>query len=205
MKILKRSYPIHLNKTLLRDAYLAARRQHDSHYREEAAENALEHLSTRSIFKNSYSIACYLATKYEFDVLPIIKACWEQQKQVYLPIIIDHQQPVMEFALYREGDSLKENDFGIMEPHKDAEILHAKELDLAIVPLVAFDRFGHRLGMGGGFYDHLFDYKLKTKKAKPFILGASFANQESDVIPNDEWDVMLDGVVTEKELLIFSA
>jgi len=76
-------------------------------------------------------------------------------------------------------------------------------LDIALVPLVAFDDYGRRLGMGGGYYDRTFAYlRHREHWRRPKLIGVAFEFQRVAELPAQPWDVPLDGIITEKGLLL---
>jgi len=91
--------------------------------------------------------------------------------------------------------------FGIPEP-ADGRARPLIAHDVVLTPLVAFDRFGNRLGQGGGFYDRALGCRTG---AKPTIIGVAHAFQEVDSIPSEKWDVPLDAIVTEEAITEFRA
>lgn len=95
-------------------------------------------------------------------------------------------------------DALLAGRFGIREPDADACPIHrVEDVDAALIPGLAWDRAGHRLGRGAGYYDRL----LADPRWRGFRCGLFFAAQETPAIPRDEWDVRLDAVVTEREVV----
>jgi len=108
----------------------------------------------------------------------------------------------MHFAKYSNGQTLSKNRFGIPEPsRKVSGALPTFLLSTVLVPLVAFDLEGNRLGMGGGFYDRLFD--RKRVKRKPRLIGIAYEFQRVSHLPTESWDIPLDGVITEKSFYRF--
>jgi 5-formyltetrahydrofolate cyclo-ligase len=89
--------------------------------------------------------------------------------------------------------------FGIPEPPADCPILDPAEIAVVFLPGLAWDRAGHRLGRGAGYYDRL----LSAPQWHPFRCGLFFAIQEAPAIPVDSWDAPLDAVVTEREVVEF--
>jgi 5-formyltetrahydrofolate cyclo-ligase len=107
------------------------------------------------------------------------------------------------FGPWRQGDALVSNRYGIPEPDLAMESLVApKDLSLVLLPLLGFDRLGHRLGMGGGYYDRSFAFR-RGQAPPPVLVGVAYACQEVDVLGRDEWDVPLDALASERELLGF--
>ena len=107
----------------------------------------------------------------------------------------------LRFAPWRPGDALATNRYGIPEPDVSAASLLAPDaLLLAVLPLVAFDATGTRLGMGGGWYDRSFAFR-RTAGAPPWLVGAGFAAQQLPSLARAAWDVPLDAVCTERATL----
>ena len=107
----------------------------------------------------------------------------------------------MDFVRYQPGELLRLNRFNISEPASAAHIALVEQLDLMLVPLIAFDRTGHRLGMGKGYYDTaLASYRTqRVFQGRPFLCGIGHTCQEVPAIPPDPWDLRLDAVLTERE------
>ena len=98
---------------------------------------------------------------------------------------------------------LRANVFGINEPKPHKPRLTAKHFDAVLMPLVAFDRNGNRLGMGAGFYDRSFAFRNQTAQLKrPLLIGLAHHSQEANSIISDSWDVTLDAIITDRELIL---
>ncbi len=120
-------------------------------YRHMAAASLVRRLATSPLFLRSRRIACYIASDGEMDLQPVMKRLWQMDKSCYLPVIDPLTRNRLGFAPYREGDPLLKNRFGIPEPCSSLHrLVPAWTLDLVLLPLVAFDGEGNRLGMGGG-------------------------------------------------------
>ncbi len=109
----------------------------------------------------------------------------------------------LRFAPWRSGDALVQNRYGIPEPDlSPASQLPPEALSVVLVPLTAFDREGHRLGSGGGWYDRSFAFlRERARPATPLLIGIGYGFQEIDALPAEDWDVPLDLVVTERETI----
>jgi 5-formyltetrahydrofolate cyclo-ligase len=153
------------------------------------------------IFKKSETIACYFPLSFEFDTTSLIHEILLAKKKCFLPVITDDN--LLHFVAYQEGDSLRVNRYGISEPVNAGKIFAAENLDLVLLPLSGFDRLGNRLGSGGGYYDRTFAF-VKKNPGIPLLVGVGYQVQEVDHVPHDSWDIMLDGVLTEKGFLVLS-
>jgi 5-formyltetrahydrofolate cyclo-ligase len=103
----------------------------------------------------------------------------------------------LRFAPWRPGDPLVTNRFGIPEPDAEpASALPASEMAFVAMPLVGFDADGHRLGMGGGWYDRSFAFRRESP-APPWLVGVGFETQRIDALDAQDWDVRPDAICTE--------
>lgn len=160
-------------------------------------------VSNTGLFKRSRRVGCYLAHDGEMDLTPLIKRLWKMNKTVYLPVLRRQRLWFLPFAAHTP---LANNRFGIPEPVAPPEARCTPQvLDLVLMPLVAFDNEGHRLGMGGGFYDRTFAYRLHRRHwIRPHLIGVAYDLQRVPVLPTRPWDVPMDGVATESGVRVFS-
>jgi len=166
-----------------------------------SAEQAARLIGKLPVFDEARAIAAYLAFDGELIPAPILSLAWQQGKTVYMPVL--RPDASMVFAPYTPNTPMKSNRYGIPEPDvPESRWLQARELDLVLTPLVAFDEVGYRLGMGGGFYDRTFAYR-RTGSGGPCLLGLAFELQ-CHPVPHRDWDIPLDGVVTERRIYRFS-
>lgn len=150
-------------------------------------------------FQHSKTIACYFAASDELDTQPFMKSIWETGKLCYLPVITPEK--TLMFVRYDRDDQLIKNQYDIFEPADKSRSMSPALLDMIAMPLVAFDRLGQRLGTGGGYYDKTLAGLNKTKGETPYLVGMGFSVQEYSQLPADNWDVRLDAIVTEKEVI----
>lgn len=184
----------------LRRQIRQARRALDDDFRQDAALRLAEAVAGTREFQNSRHIALYLANDGEMDLWPLLEHAWDMGKTVYLPVLGLRHEFRMRFLPYGPDDVLLPNRFGIAEPEHTRRFEPRKvwSLDLMLLPLVAFDAAGNRLGMGGGFYDHTLTYLHQRRRwRKPTLLGAAFELQRVKHLEAGRWDVPLDGVATE--------
>jgi 5-formyltetrahydrofolate cyclo-ligase len=107
----------------------------------------------------------------------------------------------LKFAPWRPGDPLVSNVYGIPEPEIELESLLAPaDMAAVVLPLLGFSADGHRLGMGGGYYDRSFAFRI-DRPAPPWLVGAAYSFQQLDSLPAQPWDVRLDAIATEKGLI----
>lgn len=113
----------------------------------------------------------------------------------------------LRFAAWRMGGALRPNRFGIPEPEVDEDqLLAPAALDVVLVPLLAFDHLGSRIGSGGGYYDRSFAFlQGQPRPARPLLIGVGYAFQQVEQVPAADWDVALDLVATEAGLIDCSA
>lgn len=104
---------------------------------------------------------------------------------------------------YDEGDALEPGCYGIPEPVRGGSF-PVEKLDMILLPLVGFDGEGRRLGMGAGYYDQTLAFVNKDSLQRPQLIGTGFAAQEVDRLPEDPWDIRLDGILTEEGLRFFT-
>jgi|TARA_B100001063_G_C16682330_1_gene512461 5-formyltetrahydrofolate cyclo-ligase len=163
-----------------------------------AKENIARKLSLLPIFYNSKRIAFYLAHDGEIDPMFAMGIAEAAGKECYLPLLHPLKQNRLYFAKYKTGEKLSVNRFGIQEPPlRGSKIVPAFAIDLILMPLVAFDASCNRIGMGGGFYDRTL--KLQSRLTKLVGLAQSF--QETSSINKYPWDVTLEKIVTEKNVI----
>lgn len=148
-------------------------------------QQALELIEER----NAQHIALYISFDGEISTDKLIKILWAQGKQVYLPVLHPFNPNHLLFLRYLPDIPMLKNKFGIWEPKLNVQnVLPLDELDILFTPLVAFDRQGNRLGMGGGFYDRTLQHWQKS----PFIpVGLAHQCQQVEQLPTEAWDVPL--------------
>ena len=145
-------------------------------------------------FINANSIALYYAFNQEVNLLKILN----YDKVFSLPTIQNNN--LMTFNQVSTLNELVVNKYGMPEP-VNGKVINPATIELCLMPLVGFNRMGYRLGMGGGYYDRYFE--LNKFKKKPTILaGIAYDFQENDTIPSDQWDIPLDIIFTNKEVII---
>ena len=129
----------------------------------------------------------------EVDLQPLLLALAARGHVVALPVVVGRDRPLV-FRAWREGDEMAEGPYGIREPLESAPEIAPQVL---LVPLLAFDRAGYRLGYGGGFYDR--SLAMLREGGPVTAIGAAWAAQEVPAVPHDKNDQPLDWMLTERE------
>lgn len=145
-------------------------------------------------------VAGYWASRGELPLNLVIPPLAARGQQFLLPLVTAEKQLV--FAPWRAGDAVQPNRYGIPEPVTTATWLAPEQVQLVLVPLLGFDRHGHRLGYGGGYYDRSFAFlQTRLRPTEPLLVGVAYAMQELPQIDASAWDVTLDFIATERELI----
>jgi 5-formyltetrahydrofolate cyclo-ligase len=151
-------------------------------------------------------IGLYLATSEEIDTLPLLRLARSRGCRVALPRVVSRRQHRMRFHEYPGGmqpHQMRRGAFGILEP-KGGIPRAARELDVVFLPLVGFDAHGHRIGMGRGYYDRHFAFRLHLRHCRrPLLVGLAYAVQQVGSLPHAAHDVPLDAIVTDSSSLAF--
>jgi 5-formyltetrahydrofolate cyclo-ligase len=142
-------------------------------------------------------VSGFMPMKSEVNPLPLLRKLAETGARLALPVIAGRGKPLI-MRGFAFGDPLTAGQWGIREPKADAPEVHP---DILIVPLLAFDRAGHRIGFGAGYYDMTIT-ALRAQKSITAV-GIAFAAQEIPHVPATSRDARLDLVLTEREMTDF--
>lgn len=195
------SKDINAQKKQLRHQIRIARNKLSPLDQDKHAKQLSDILSETAIFNSASKIAMYCAADGEISLQYLMNKARAGRKTCYLPRIDGKE---MVFCECNHETALVKNQYGISEPSKEANVIEAKQLDLVLLPLVAFDTKGQRLGMGGGFYDRCFAFRQYGASA-PALIGVAHALQQQKDLPTENWDIALDGIATEKAYLELKA
>ena len=140
-------------------------------------------------------VSGFMPMRSEINPLPLMRKLAAQGAQLGLPVIQGRGKPLL-MRTWRFGAPLESRQWGIKEPADDAAVI---DPDILIVPLACFDRAGHRIGYGAGY----FDKTIRALRGKKPIMavGIAFAAQEIDRVPATAFDEPLDLVLTEREVI----
>jgi 5-formyltetrahydrofolate cyclo-ligase len=166
-----------------------------------ASQALVESLEKIPEFLTDQRIGGYWAIAGELPLAALIQGLRARGQNYYLPVVGDDRR--LEFAAWQPGGAIAMNRHGIPEPVCGAsERIAPEQLDVVLLPLLGFDRSGHRLGFGGGYYDRSFEF-LRERSAigRPVLVGIGYAVQEIAAIDAMPWDVRLDYIATDQELI----
>ena len=204
-----------LNKNLrtqIRKNIRHQRNQLSSNFQKQASKALTNQLINLPSVKSAKSLAIYLANDGELSPLPFIHWCWQQNKQIALPVIHPFNKRHILFLNYAPSSLMKNNRFNIPEPQLNVtQVIPVRALDIIFTPLVAFDQYGQRLGMGGGFYDRTLAFtnlsnnspknNKKINNPTPAIIGLAHDCQQVEKIPVELWDVPIPQIITPSKLI----
>ena len=140
-------------------------------------------------------VSCFSTFGDELDTAPMMAALARSGVPLALPVVGRRNQPLT-FRRWRPGDAMGRGPFGIAQPLPSAPTVKPTVL---LVPLLAFDRRGYRVGYGGGFYDRTLAAARSERRIT--ALGLAFSVQEISRVPTDRFDEPVDGVLTECEAI----
>ena len=185
-----------MDKRQLRQQIRARRRALNNREKQLAAQRLARRMATEPRLQRARRVGLYLPNDGEIDPRPGLLN-GNRQRQLYLPILDPINPGRLGFARWQKNQPLHSNRFGIPEPQLPASRLAALwSLDVLIMPLVAFDSRGGRLGMGGGFYDRTLAGWRRWPR-RPVLVGVGYRFQQVESLPLDPWDIPLDLLLSD--------
>ena len=179
---------------------LRKKRQELSFEQQETASVALFNLlGNQDFFRVAQRIAFYQVADGEIDPRMLLDLALSEGKSCFLPVIQQDNPEFVSFAPYDANTELVPNKWGIAEP-PTSEVISPTNFDVVFVPLVGFSEDCFRLGMGKGFYDRTFSFKIFNRPSSPMLVGLAHESQLVDSFPVESWDVRLDSVATERHI-----
>lgn len=148
-----------------------------------------------AVFGKDSVVAGYWPIKSEMDVRPALVLLQRVGCLTALPEVVDKARP-LRFRAWVPDDPLEEGAHGTAHPLVDAPLMRP---DVVLVPLLAFDRAGHRLGWGGGYYDRTLE--ILRKSGDLVAVGCAYSAQEVDAVAAEPHDQLLDWIITEQEAI----
>ncbi len=185
------SHPLH-QRQQLRHQLRQTRRQLSRYYQQKASQQIAQRIMRLACFKRAKHIAFYQASDGELNPQSLIKLALKLNKHCYLPVLQRFPNQELGFVQIKHNTRLHKHRFGFKEP-KQHPRLFIHQLDLVCLPLVGFDRYGNRLGMGGGFYDRSL---AKKKFSQLYKLGIAHDCQLLNGLEAAPWDIKLNAVLT---------
>ncbi|MBR7149119.1 MAG: 5-formyltetrahydrofolate cyclo-ligase [Firmicutes bacterium] len=189
-----------MDKTALRKQMLQLRSQLKPKYLENSSKRMGGQIAALSAFRDAELVMLYHSFKNEAGTLPLIQYCLNTNKKVALPLVVKTEDSVLELRAYQIPglDALKPGSMGIMEPDPLlCEPVDPAMIDLIVVPGIAFDSTGGRIGYGKGCYDRFLPLLLDDVP----IIGLAYDFQVLPRVPQEKTDVRMDAIVTEKGIL----
>ncbi len=167
------------------------------------AAAAARRVARTAKFRESQRIAFYLANDGELDPQPLLARARAMGKECFLPVLRPVGDDRLWFARYESGDRLRPNRFNILEPvSRYGRGVAPWSLDLVLMPLVAFDAWGNRVGMGRGYYDRTLAYLRRQEVwRRPYLLGLAYDFQRVEALSPRPWDVPLQAIATDRALM----
>ena len=161
-------------------------------------EMLFEKLFQKINFNNINIISSFISIKTEINTTALNNYILKKNKTLCFPVVLKKDQHLI-FRKFTSETNLVEGFMNIKEP----PITNPKIIpELLFVPCLAFDKYGFRLGYGGGYYDRTFNY-LKKNNNKYISVGYAFDGQQLSEVPKDKFDIKLDYVITEKNIYSF--
>lgn len=176
----------------IRSQMRAKRRALSTSERERAAKVVAEQLLTHPAYVTAQHIGAYIAHAGECDPKHLVAQALADGKAVYMPVL---RSQAMVYVAWHQNTAMRKNQHGILEPALDANTpsLHGLNLDVVVMPLLAFKKSGHRLGQGGGHYDRHF--AKHHPGCKPTLIGIAHGFQRHEGWQIQPWDVVCDTIV----------
>lgn len=188
-------------KDRLRREFLRRRAESDPTWRAEASQSITDRALALPEVRGASAVCAFMSRGDEVDTSAIVRSLMESKGALIVPRTLERGLLELRRAdKYPEG--FARGRFGILEPqpHTFTEIIAVESLEVVFVPGAAFDRRGHRIGYGGGYYD-----RLLAQCPKAFKVGLAYSFQIVDALPAEPHDVALDLVLTEKEAVMGEA
>lgn len=179
-------------KQQLRQRCRALRRELGEEHRQRASRSICEHLAAWEFLQRAETVAAYLPMKAEVDLRPLLEQF--SHKRWLLPRIVPEEEHRMDFHRY-DPARLVLHPFGMAEPAADLPVVAAADIELVLVPGLAYDRQGWRLGYGGGYYDRF------LSRFEGISVGVAYQALLLPSVPHSGYDVPVGWIATEIGLL----
>lgn len=177
-----------MDKQSIRKEMFALRTKMSFPDRVKASREICDKIKQLPVYQKASSILAYFAVRNEVSLYPLIEDAWRSGKRISLPSM---EQDEIIPRLFTTPSTLEEGKFHVLEPDKSCEKIDTTKLDLVLVPGVAFDQNGYRLGFGKGHYDRFFE-----KLPDVYKCGIAYDVQMVETIYPEVHDIAMDIVIT---------
>lgn len=185
-----------MNLQALRNSIRDRRKQLSPDVVSHASESIAQKIKLLPEFVDAECIALYVSNESEVDPVGILDAALQAHKKTYLPVL---KRKILYFCRVDKNTQYIKNRFDILEPvYTEHDLVAVDQLDLLLMPLVAFDAQCHRVGRGGGYYDRT----LVVRKKSASLIGLAYEFQKVDHIVPQPWDISMNKIITEKTVYI---
>ncbi|MGN1133878.1 MAG: 5-formyltetrahydrofolate cyclo-ligase [Oscillospiraceae bacterium] len=185
------------DKNALRKEYKALRNGMSLHQRRTADIEIFKNARELEAFQQAEEVLIYVSSAIEVDTYMLADYCFECRKKLYSPKCIPNSNDMI-FYETESFDDLEKGSFGIYEPCEQCRKMNETEHPVCIVPGLAFDKRGYRLGFGKGFYDKF------LAEFKGIKIGLCYDDCVTESLPKDAYDVPVDILVTENQCLFIN-
>ena len=186
-----------ISRTEIRKKVRESRRSLSPSFQNKAEKNLTINFSQHIKLPKNAKVGVYLSNDGELKTNQLIHKFREKNHSTYLPIIHPFNRATLLFQKYEENSPMVANRYAILEPKLNcSQICPLPELDILLMPLVAFDEQGNRLGMGGGYYDRTLAKHYAEQREKPKLIGLAHDCQKVESLPIEAWDVPLQQILT---------
>ena len=185
-------------KKEFRKKVINLRKDKDKDFIKHNSDIITDKLLNLDCIKNAKNIMLYLDFNNEVKTDQLITKLISLRKTVAAPVTLKNERKLIPFKITNLKDGINIGAYGIREPKKDPyNELNVEDIDILIVPAVAYDKDCYRLGYGGGFYDRF----LENLRKDAVTIGIAFDLQIFDEVPKEAHDAQLDYIVTESRIL----
>lgn len=186
------------SKQAIRKHIRQQRREISAQQQQASALALQQQINELNLISDESVIAAYISNDGELSPHCLIETLWQSSTKVTLPVVHPFTAGHLLFLSYKPQTTMVNNQYGIPEPQLDVtSVMPIDEVDIVFMPLVAFDKKGNRLGMGGGYYDRT----LARKRKSQLFIGLAHDVQELPDLPTEPWDVPLDMIVTPTQVI----
>ncbi|HYG77138.1 MAG TPA: 5-formyltetrahydrofolate cyclo-ligase [Planctomycetota bacterium] len=186
-----------LEKSRLRSEILALLRSMGAAERSRRSALAVTRLAESRLFREAKTVFTYSSTSEELDTLGLCRLCFEQNKTVCLPRTLHPARSMAAHAVTNLDSDLEVHPFGFLQPKAELPVQTPETIDLIVVPGVAFDAAGNRLGRGAGYYDRY----LSQPQIKAAVIALAFEVQIVPVVPVQAHDRRVQKIFTEQRVI----